>query len=114
MMNLTVENNDLISRSAAIKTLREWAHRSLTEEDRARLTTVVGMLENQPAVDAVPVRCGGCINYGYRNRHWDDIGLKNEPKGCRKWLDKTGMFIISDSNAFCSYGERKCDDNENY
>lgn len=46
--------NDLISRSDAIKTLREWAHRSLTEEDGARLTTVVGMLENAPAVDAVP------------------------------------------------------------
>lgn len=59
-------------------------------------------------VDAAPVvRCGECINYGYRNRHWDDICLKNEPKGCRKWLDKEGMFIIDNPNDFCSYGERK-------
>lgn len=60
-----MENNDLISRSDAIKTLLEWVHRSLTEEDGARLTTVVGMLENQPAVDAVPVVHGEII---WKNR----------------------------------------------
>ena len=78
------------------------------------IETMQEWIDTQPTVDAVPVvRCGECINYGYRNRHWDDICLKNEPKGCRKWLDKTGMFIIGDSNAFCSYGERKVVDNEN-
>lgn len=93
-----MENNDLIRRSDLNDKLDEMCVND----------AIYDSLQAIPTVDAVPVvRCGECINYGYRNRHWDDICLKNEPKGCRKWLDKMGMFIIDNPNDFCSYGERK-------
>lgn len=95
--------NDLISRSKLHRMLSSWDW-----QDLYLPIHFSDLIAEQKAVDVVPVvRCVECINYGYRNRHWDDICLKNEPKGCRKWLDKEGMFIIDNPNDFCSYGERK-------
>lgn len=101
--------NDLISRSKLLeKSTTAGLYDALGNEYPPRNIVFAEDVIDAPAVDAVPVvRCGECINYGYRNRHWDDICLKNEPKGCRKWLDKMGMFIIDNPNDFCSYGERK-------
>lgn len=102
-----MNNNDLIDRDALIKAIGQNPESSGNQ----RAAQILECILNASLVDAVPVvRCGECINYGYRNRHWDDVCLKNEPKGCRKWLDKMGMFIIDNPNDFCSYGERKSDE----
>ena len=120
-----MENNDLISRSELLEISEKYSNviQEIQKEKchtmkllgacEAAFVSIISSIKEAPAVDAVPVvRCGECINYGYRNRHWDDICLKNEPKGCRKWLDKMGMFIIDNPNDFCSYGERKEPTNE--
>lgn len=70
------------------------------------------IIRNAPTVDAVPVvRCRDCIEFEEigkypTNKGWTPIGY------CYHWQYEQGMSPNEvDGNAFCSYGERKVDEN---
>lgn len=70
------------------------------------------IIRNAPTVDAVPVvRCRDCIEF-------EEIGKYLTNKGgtsfgyCYHWQYEQGMSPNEvDGNDFCSYGERKVDEN---
>lgn len=68
-------------------------------------------LSTAPTVDAVPVvRCRDCIAFEEIGKYPDNEGT---PFGyCYHWEHEQGMSPNEvDGNAFCSYGERKVDEN---
>ena len=69
------------------------------------------VLEETPTVDAVPVvRCRDCASFEEIGKYPDNEGT---PFGyCYHWQYEQGMSPNDvDGNAFCSYGERKEDQN---
>ena len=70
------------------------------------------IIRNAPTVDAVPVvRCRDCIEFEETGKHPTNKG--GTPFGhCYHWQYEQGMSPNEvDGNAFCSYGERKVDEN---
>lgn len=70
------------------------------------------IIRNAPTVDAVPVvRCRDCIEFEEIGKHPTNKG--GTPFGyCYHWQYEQGMSPNEvDGNAFCSYGERKVDEN---
>ena len=70
------------------------------------------IIRNAPTVDAVPVvRCRDCIAFEEIGKHPTNNG--GTPFGyCYHWQYEQGMSPNEiDGNAFCSYGERKVDEN---
>lgn len=70
------------------------------------------VLEETPTVDAVPVvRCRDCIEFEEIGKYLTNKG--GTPFGyCYHWQYEQGMSPNEvDGNAFCSYGERKVDEN---
>ena len=70
------------------------------------------VLEETPTVDAVPVvRCRDCIAFEEIGKHPTNNG--GTPFGyCYHWPYEQGMSPNEvDGDAFCSYGERKADEN---
>lgn len=70
------------------------------------------VLEEIPTVDAVPVvRCRDCIAFEEIGKYLTNNG--GTPFGyCYHWQYEQGMSPNEvDGNAFCSYGERKEDEN---
>jgi hypothetical protein len=70
------------------------------------------VLEEIPTVDAVPVvRCRDCITFEEIGKHPTNNG--GTPFGyCYHWQYEQGMSPNEvDGNDFCSYGERKVDEN---
>ena len=70
------------------------------------------VLEKTPTVDAVPVvRCRDCITFVEIGKHPTNNG--GTPFGyCYHWQYEQGMSPNEvDGNDFCSYGERKVDEN---
>lgn len=69
------------------------------------------IIRNAPTVDAVPVvRCRDCIAFEEIGKYPDNEGT---PFGyCYHWQYEQGMSPNEvDGNDFCSYGERKVDEN---
>lgn len=83
--------SDLISRSALIDALRCYQYPYGVEV----------LVSNQPAVDAVEVcRCKDC-------EYWGGVVFGNV---CRRWsAPLAGMKNCTQSDDFCSYGERRED-----
>lgn len=70
------------------------------------------IIRNAPTVDAVPVvRCRDCIAFEEIGKHPTNKG--GTPFGhCYHWQYEQGMSPNEvDGNDFCSYGERKVDEN---
>ena len=70
------------------------------------------IIRNAPTVDAVPVvRCRDCIEFEEIGKHPTNNG--GTPFGhCYHWQYEQGMSPNEvDGNDFCSYGERKVDEN---
>lgn len=70
------------------------------------------IIRNAPTVDAVPVvRCRDCIEFEEIGKYLTNKG--GMPFGyCYHWQYEQGMSPNEvDGNAFCSYGERKVDEN---
>lgn len=70
------------------------------------------IIRNAPTVDAVPVvRCRDCIEFEEIGKHPTNKG--GTPFGhCYHWQYEQGMSPNEvDGNDFCSYGERKVDEN---
>ena len=67
-------NNDLISRDAAIAELEQWAEHGY---DVIHWTGIKVMLENQPAVDAAPVRHGRWTDRGSLSCRCSCCGCKS-------------------------------------
>lgn len=70
------------------------------------------IIRNAPTVDAVPVvRCRDCIAFEEIGKYPTNNG--GTPFGyCYHWQYEQGMSPNEvDGNAFCSYGERKVDEN---
>ena len=91
--------SDLISRSALLQSLRDkgWLKGDMT--DSTEMIAVQSIIDDAPAVDAVEVvRCKDCkwLYNGY------------DQYCCTK---HTGLALIKPSGEdFCSYGERRADD----
>lgn len=69
------------------------------------------IIRNAPTVDAVPVvRCRDCASFEEIGKYPDNEGT---PFGyCYHWQYEQGMSPNEvDGNDFCSYGERKVDEN---
>lgn len=85
--------NDLINRRVAIKAIADLENCYNGYSDTYDKSYIIGVLEEQPTVDAVPViRCKDC-------KHWqcDDS---------ESYCDELGIFD-TDMNSYCSYGKRK-------
>lgn len=70
------------------------------------------IIRNAPTVDAAPVvRCRDCIEFEEIGKHPTNKG--GTPFGhCYHWQYEQGMSPNEvDGNDFCSYGERKVDEN---
>ena len=70
------------------------------------------IIRNAPTVDAIPVvRCRDCIEFEEIGKHPTNNG--GTPFGyCYHWQYEQGMSPNEvDGNDFCSYGERKVDEN---
>lgn len=70
------------------------------------------IIRNAPTVDAVPVvRCRDCIEFEEIGKYLTNKG--GTPFGhCYHWQYEQGMSPNEvDGNDFCSYGERKVDEN---
>lgn len=70
------------------------------------------IIRNAPTVDAVPVvRCRDCIEFEEIGKYLTNNG--GTPFGyCYHWQYEQGMSPNEvDGNDFCSYGERKVDEN---
>lgn len=70
------------------------------------------IIRNAPTVDAVPVvRCKDCVAFEEIGKHPTNKG--GTPFGyCYHWDYEQGMSPNQvDGNDFCSYGERKVDEN---
>lgn len=70
------------------------------------------IIRNAPTVDAVPVvRCRDCIEFEEIGKHPTNKG--GTPFGhCYHWQYEQGVSPNEvDGNDFCSYGERKVDEN---
>lgn len=73
---------------------------------------IVMMINQADTVDAVPVvRCRDCIEFEEIGKYLTNKG--GTPLGyCYHWQYEQGMSPNEvDGNAFCSYGERKVDEN---
>ena len=92
---------DLISRKAL-----------LAEYDRVHIGPPGGarkLIEDAPAVDAVPVRCKDCEHWheetGWCNHHSHFIDSDGE--ACHPW--ESSEWKMFDADDFCSMGERRTD-----
>lgn len=96
--------NDLISRQAAIDEAKEWIDAVYFEEndkrERKAIECFIGSLKNIPSAQPEIVRCKDCK----RKNAIIEIGT-----GSGKRIEVLcGVFnIITQSDDFCSYGERK-------
>ena len=89
--------DDLISRSALIKTFEDARLGENSFVETVLAAGVYATIENAPPVEAVEVvRCKECKNY--RDRE-SKLGIH--------WCDKWGN-LVRDMD-FCSFGERKMD-----
>lgn len=62
---------------------------------------VVNMLEARPTVDAVEVvRCKEC-------KHWYEYSCNEEYGSCHFWQANDNENTETESDDFCSYGQRK-------
>jgi len=94
-------NNDLISREAALDLCMKVAlvieNGSILVEDVRNFAS--RKMDALSAVDAVEVvRCKDCIYWGQ-----DICNLFSEEPDCRY----SGNYVHTDSEAFCSYGEKE-------
>lgn len=90
---------DLIDRKKPLEIYKNWIPQlSLPEDekDRHAVETCIAVLEDVPAVDAVPVvRCRECIG--------ESTWLKN-PENGREMCGMSGMYPKGE-DGFCSYGK---------
>lgn len=89
----------------------EYLEGTLPEHDLVLLLAARRKLKNLPTVDAVEVvRCKYC-KYWIPEEPERCKALKQEPYGlCNRYPQRTDWHDTTDHDDFCSYGERKTED----